>query len=504
MVSTSPAQPSLDDAFKLYRQGKSDLALAEYNSIIAANPNSAQAFTGLSRVLLRLKRIDDSYAAAAKAVQLLPDLSDAHVALGEVYFRQGKLTDAENEFLTQVRANSSNARAFLGMARISEAASFHKQAKDMIDRSYALDPHDPDVNRERLRILGRSVLVHVQSDSKPGESNDSSSEGTLMDRLVTFLGDTPIPDGPSCKLVSNTKSAQVELLPMHESPSIIRGYGLNVKIDGASSVLALDTGAPGILVNHKIAEKAKLKKIGQTTISGIGDKGPIEGYIGVADSIKIGDLEFQGCVVEVSEKGTGVGVDGLIGTDLFSQFLVDIDFPKAKLKLSELPPYPNNPAPASGTESDNRADLQLHNRYVASEMKTYTPVYIFRKQILVRTKINDSITKLFVLDTGSVLNLISPAAAREVTKVSRDSQMELRGLSGNVKDVFSADSVTLTFGNLRQKNLDISAFDPSALSESLGTEVSGFLGFAVLRMLDVKIDYRDGLVNFDFDSKRFF
>jgi hypothetical protein len=30
------------------------------------------------------------------------------------------------------------------------------------------------------------------------------------------------------------------------------------------------------------------------------------------------------------------------------------------------------------------------------------------------------------------------------------------------------------------------------------------LGFAVLRLLDVKIDYRDGLVNFDFDSKRFF
>jgi hypothetical protein len=29
------------------------------------------------------------------------------------------------------------------------------------------------------------------------------------------------------------------------------------------------------------------------------------------------------------------------------------------------------------------------------------------------------------------------------------------------------------------------------------------LGFAMLRMLDLKIDYRDGLVNFTYDAKRF-
>jgi hypothetical protein len=35
-----------------------------------------------------------------------------------------------------------------------------------------------------------------------------------------------------------------------------------------------------------------------------------------------------------------------------------------------------------------------------------------------------------------------------------------------------------------------------------GTEVSGFLGFATLKVLEVKLDYRDGLVDFEYDPKR--
>ena len=45
------------------------------------------------------------------------------------------------------------------------------------------------------------------------------------------------------------------------------------------------------------------------------------------------------------------------------------------------------------------------------------------------------------------------------------------------------------------------SFDTTSLSDAEGTEVSGFLGFALLRMLDIKIDYRDALVNFTFDSE---
>jgi hypothetical protein len=40
------------------------------------------------------------------------------------------------------------------------------------------------------------------------------------------------------------------------------------------------------------------------------------------------------------------------------------------------------------------------------------------------------------------------------------------------------------------------------ISDGAGTEISGTLGFAMLRFLDLKIDYRDDLVSFFYDSKR--
>jgi hypothetical protein len=40
-------------------------------------------------------------------------------------------------------------------------------------------------------------------------------------------------------------------------------------------------------------------------------------------------------------------------------------------------------------------------------------------------------------------------------------------------------------------------------SNQNGIELSGFLGFGLLSMLDMKIDYRDAMISLKFDPKRF-
>ena len=47
------------------------------------------------------------------------------------------------------------------------------------------------------------------------------------------------------------------------------------------------------------------------------------------------------------------------------------------------------------------------------------------------------------------------------------------------------------------------AFDLSDMSNRVGIEVLGALGFAMLYLLDIKLDYRDNLVNFEYDATRF-
>ena len=41
-------------------------------------------------------------------------------------------------------------------------------------------------------------------------------------------------------------------------------------------------------------------------------------------------------------------------------------------------------------------------------------------------------------------------------------------------------------------------FDLHGLSKDLGTEISGLIGFATLKKMTITIDYRDGLVGFDY------
>jgi len=142
------------------------------------------------------------------------------------------------------------------------------------------------------------------------------------------------------------------------------------------------------------------------------------------------------------------------------------------------------------------------DRYIAPEMQSYTQVYRFGHDLLVPTKMGNSAPRLFLLDTGSQSNLISLEAAEASTKVHRDSNTQVRGLSGSVAEVYSADKVVLQFGHLRQKNQDATTFDLSHISDADGTEISGILGFATLNLLEIHIDYRDGIVDFTYTPRR--
>jgi hypothetical protein len=50
---------------------------------------------------------------------------------------------------------------------------------------------------------------------------------------------------------------------------------------------------------------------------------------------------------------------------------------------------------------------------------------------------------------------------------------------------------------MRVRSDDIPVFDVTNISNSDGTEISGFIGIKTLVQMKVTIDYRDGLVNFE-------
>ncbi|HKV39039.1 MAG TPA: aspartyl protease family protein, partial [Blastocatellia bacterium] len=431
-ASASPETP-LAKADQFYRTGRLDTAKEEYTAILKTEPGSALAYVGLARVYLREKRPDEAYKAAQKAIELAPALDAAHVAMGEAYFRQGKLHEAESEFAALVRRNSPDPRAHLGLYKVYKASSYYKHAKMAIDRAYALDPADPDIRRAWMETLDVKDQMKALLAYLAGKANEDPEERTNLDHRLTVLQDDEAQSRHGCHLTNKLNAMVTNLERLAYDANNVRGYGLHVVLNGVSSKLLLDTGAGGILIDRKIAEKAGIQPVVHTEVKGIGDKGAAAGYMGYAESIKIGDLEFQDCLVEVIDQKSVIGDDGLIGGDVFSSFLVDIDFPDAKFKLSQLPSLPNEPAPIASLQSRSIGITYLHDRYVAPEMKEFSPVFRFGSHLLIDTKVNDLPPKLFMIDTGAFANTISPSAAREVTSVSSYSQLQVKGISGEVK-----------------------------------------------------------------------
>ena len=68
------------------------------------------------------------------------------------------------------------------------------------------------------------------------------------------------------------------------------------------------------------------------------------GYQAIADHIRIGELEFHDCVVSVSDSRSVADEDGIIGADVFGAYVVDIDLPGMRMKLSPLPKRPEDAA----------------------------------------------------------------------------------------------------------------------------------------------------------------
>jgi predicted aspartyl protease len=303
----------------------------------------------------------------------------------------------------------------------------------------------------------------------------------------------------------------------------IRAFGLDVKLNEHDTRLQIDTGASGLLISRSIADHAGLKQFSRSEVGGVGNQGNKASYTAFADDIKIGSLEFKDCAVQVVDKGSVLDNDGLIGMDVFSRFVVTLDYPMRKLMLAPLPPRPNDTSGLKptlethgNTNEDESADNSAaatsstsksaahgpYDRYIAPEMKDWTRVYRAGHDMLLPASLNDSPPKLFILDTGAFSTTVTPEVAREVTKVHSQDNIVVHGVSGKVDKVYTADTITFKFANIAQKVNDVVAFATPGLSKNLNMEVAGFIGITALGQLTISIDYRDGLVKFTYDANR--
>jgi tetratricopeptide (TPR) repeat protein len=529
---TKTIDPAVAAADQLYRAGKFAEAETSYQALLKTDSKVVPAQVGLVRAMLRQQKIDEALESVNAALTAQPDSAALLAARGDVQFRRGEMSPAELSYLTAKKHDPKEVHAYLGLARLYRSYSLYGTAYGELQIAHEIAPDDVEVQRAWLGMLPRKERLAALEAYLSGSHPDDEEDTKRMTEYLEFLKATADKPVHACKLVSRVEQTETKLETVYaQDGRRIRGVGLSVKLNDRTVRLLLDTGAGGIMVSTKIAEKAGLPRVSALHYGGIGDKGLQSGYTAVADHIRVGELEFQDCVVAVSDQRSLADEDGLIGADVFGSYLIDLDLPGERLKLSPLPKRPEDavapkslnsegeeqanaeqkddtateqtPSGQKSSTPDSQASRRMpKDRYIAPEMVSWTKVFRFGHAILVPTSVNESKPMLFGLDTGAFTNILSLRAGRQVAKVSSDYRDRVGGLNGEVNKVYSAEKATLTFGHFRQSNQGIVTLDLSNVSRQTGTEVSGFLGFAMLGRLELKLDYRDGLVDFEYDPKR--
>jgi len=345
------------------------------------------------------------------------------------------------------------------------------KAKEDFARAHQLDPADGDA------LYYWSVLQPYPENVKglekhQAEFRDDPERERHEREYVLFL--KALAGRKVWVLAHEVARSEINLQPvitrLQDGP---RAYALPVRLNERTTAnVMLDTGASGLTISRKMAEKAGARKLSDHSFEGVGSAGAAAGYEAWLDKVTIGDFEFHDCHVHVSSN-MKPDYDGLIGSDIFDQYLVTIDFPARKLRLG----------PAAAPDDPEPGD----------------PLQFYRigHILLMPTAVGDTAHGLFAIDSGASANSISPVLARQVSTV-RDSRVPVNGMSGRVNNVYSADQTTLQFGRFRQTHEDIVTFDVHALSKDLGVEVSGFIGFPTLKKMKLLIDYRNGRVDFEY------
>ena len=471
-----------------YREANYEAAIPLLQAAAVKAPRDPLIHAALLSALVYEERVDSASDAAADDAVAFPTSPEVTAARGEFAFYMGDMGQAEKLFRAALKLKEETPRAYYGLYRLYHAASMYRSARLSCLRAHAIDPDDALITRAFLRYVvpdkrreleGPFIAAHpwLYKHLEQMQENLSEIKGELNGRKVFETSEPP-----------QETTLHLELL--RDSPTHVRGVGLDVSIEGHRPLrLLLDTGASGILISQSAVDKAGLQHLGSFDSWGIGDKGARKGFAAIAEFCQIGSLKYKNCAFRALEGKGRVGgeEDGLIGADFFADYIIHIDFQKHLLHLVPQPERPPNP--------------QGYDRVIPPDESGFTPVFRFGHGLFVLTQVNRKGSGLFLLDTGAGISNIDSTFARLSTKLYGNEYMRVQGISGSVKDVFEADKAELRFARFQQSNLGLVAFNLNNSPERQDVRMAGILGIPVLSLFRLTIDYRNGLVNFDYVLK---
>jgi tetratricopeptide (TPR) repeat protein len=478
------SSPAVTDARKALFAARYADAVDLYSRVIGRDPAEGEAWYGLVRAQIGMHHPGEAHLAAEQALRKAPGSAGAETAAGLAEYRLGDLAKAEEYFRAALKIKPDYAGALMGLGSIDSAISLPKSARDLRLMAYRQTPDDPE-------------LMVLYADTLKGEARTQALEGALAqldpaseaahDLRIRIADDRAAGSRRLRRLSSPYSNTEVKVFRiMHGRRD--RGLALNVQLNQKQTVrLELDMWSSGITLWPKVAAKAGLQALGSeaSELKAFGDRKTQPTLTYLASEVRMGGLAFTDYPVSVFDAALDSGdSDGLIGPDVFHRFLVKVDFWHETLSLV----------------ADPQGDPEAADEPVDPTGAPQPGFYRFFRlgdHLAIPASINGSRARLFLLDSGSVLNVVDTEVAKEFTVLAQDSKLRLKGMRGVIKDTFWANLISLSFAGFKLEHPKVLAIDMAQMSDWLGVAVSGTLTIPMPRDTGVTIDYRAGRIKID-------
>ena len=270
------------------------------------------------------------------------------------------------------------------------------------------------------------------------------------------------------RVVSEYRDYRIHLSTWRPSGSVAAGVLVPVRINNSALLhLVLDSGASGIALHRHAARLHRLVPVAEPRIAGFGKGRDVAARVSRADSVAVGDLQFEDCLINIVPGELTRDADGVIGTKFFEAFRIRLDATARELKLEAFP------------EQRNTGEIN--------------PDHL----LFVRARVNGNEEGLFLVDTGSAVT--SLASDVQWPRAISGTTTNLAGVAGALAEAKQLAPVSLEIGGRKVVDHKPVALNLEVISRRNGIKVAGILGYSVLSRTQVTFDYREGRV--DLSSK---
>jgi tetratricopeptide (TPR) repeat protein len=394
-------------------------------------------------------------------------------AAGDQLFRESRFEEAEAAYTAALEIDNRDVQAHLGLGRVAELLSDEDRARLHYSKAYQLNPLDPDailafasVVKEHAprEILWRNFLVLTK--------HDRARDAQAMEIAARLRIEEQVGDRTLSSLLSGYQPYRLPL-SIFRPAGTAGGWVLAARINGAKTLrLVLDTGANGVVMNASAVRSLPLEPLTESVLAGFGSGAPIQSHVALANLFESGVLRIANLMVEVSETDIVRDADGVIGLNVFKDFLIHID-PRAR--AMDLTPFNS-----SGDDCDD-----------------CTRAYRLGNLLLMRGTINGHAQGYFILDTGSSYSLLS----RDL--VPREGSHSLvRGIQGEQDVKLPRLPVSIRLGEQQISDFRYATLDTNDLSSRHGVQIAGAIGYSPLGDFRLTIDYRNAWVKLERPGRR--